>query len=94
VSRWVVSPQDDSAALLGTVEELRHAREEIEQLKVALISRQMIGVAQGMLMLRYGLGLDRSFEYLSRRSQNENIKLRLLAERVIAELSAEGPGQP
>ena len=86
--------QDDSAVLLRAVEELGHAREEIEQLKAGLISRQMIGVAQGMLMLRYSLTLDRSFEYLSRRSQDENIKLRLVAERVIAELSADASGQP
>jgi hypothetical protein len=47
-------------------------------------------VALGMVMLRFGLDLDRAFEYLSRRSQTENVKLRLVAEQVVNELSAEG----
>jgi AmiR/NasT family two-component response regulator len=75
-------------------EELRQVRAELETLKGALQSRQTIGVAQGMIMLRYGLDLDRAFEYLSRRSQTDNIKLRLLADVVIAELSAERRPRP
>jgi AmiR/NasT family two-component response regulator len=90
VSRCGVPPEDEGAVLLGMAEQLREARDEVEQLKAALVSRQMIGVAQGMLMLRYGLSLDRTFEYLSRRSQDENIKLRVVAETVIDELTAEG----
>ncbi len=71
-------------------EELRQTREELQTLKAALVSRQMIGVAQGMLMLRYGLDLDRAFGVLRRRSQDENRKLRMVADVVIEELSAEG----
>ncbi len=71
-------------------EELNQVREELETLKAALVSRQTIGVAQGMLMLRYGLSLDHAFAFLARRSQAENVKLRELAEDVIAELSAQG----
>lgn len=85
-----VPPQDDDAALVGMTEELRQTREELQTLKAALVSRQMIGVAQGMLMLRYGLDLDRAFGVLRRRSQDENRKLRMVADVVIEELSAEG----
>ncbi len=74
----------------GRADELDQAREEIQQLRDALVSRQMIGAAQGMLMLRYGLDLDRAFDYLARRSQTDNIKLRMVAEIVIAELTAVG----
>lgn len=52
-------------------------------LQTALLTRQAIGTAQGMLMQRYGLDLDQSFELLRRYSQDHNIKLRDLAERLV-----------
>jgi len=55
----------------------------VEGLRTALRSRQTIGVAQGMLMQRYKLTLDQSFEVLRRFSQNRNIKLRVLAEHLV-----------
>ncbi len=57
--------------------------EELAGLRTALRSRQLIGVAQGILMQRFELGLDQSFEVLRRYSQNENIKLRDLAEQLV-----------
>ncbi|WP_188895496.1 GAF and ANTAR domain-containing protein [Microlunatus endophyticus] len=51
-----------------------------EGLRAAARSRQIIGVAQGMLMQRFGLTLDQSFELLRRYSQTHNVKLRVLAE--------------
>jgi AmiR/NasT family two-component response regulator len=79
---------DPSApAAPGPADQLRAALEEIEQLKVALVTRHDIGMAQGMLMLRYGISAETAFEYLARRSQDENIKLRDLAPRVVADLS-------
>lgn len=63
-----------------------------ESLRAAARSRQIIGVAQGMLMQRFGLSLDQSFELLRRYSQTHNIKLRVLAERLAESggLSADG----
>lgn len=52
-------------------------------LKQALTTRHRIGVAQGILMQRYGLDLERSLEVLMRYSQQTNIKLRDIAERMI-----------
>lgn len=54
-----------------------------EQMNMALLSRQVIGAAQGMLMQRYGLNLDQSFEVLRRYSQESNIKLRDLAQHLV-----------
>ena len=54
-----------------------------EQLRTALRSRQTIGVAQGILMQRFGLDLDQAFEVLHRYSQDNNIKLRTLAENLV-----------
>jgi AmiR/NasT family two-component response regulator len=71
-------------------EEILAAKGEIAQLNAALQTRHLIGVAQGMLMLRYGIDVQTAFDYLSRRSQDENIKLRELARRVVADLSELG----
>ncbi|SDR95164.1 GAF and ANTAR domain-containing protein [Microlunatus soli] len=57
------------------------ARHE-EGLRAAALSRQTIGIAQGLLMQRFGLTIDQSFELLRRYSADRNIKLRVLAERL------------
>lgn len=54
-----------------------------EGLQTAMLSRQTIGAAQGMLMQRYGLTLDQSFEVLRRTSQQRNLKLRDLAAHLV-----------
>lgn len=56
---------------------------EIDGLRAALHSRHEIGVAQGMLMQRYGLSLDRAFEVLVRRSQGSNTKIRDIASLMV-----------
>jgi GAF domain-containing protein len=48
----------------------------------AVEARHMIGVAQGVLMIRYGLDLDRSFQLLRRYSNRTNTKLRDVARQV------------
>jgi len=53
-----------------------------EGLRAAARSRQVIGVAEGMLMQRFGLTLDQAFELLRRYSRDHNVKLRVLAERL------------
>ena len=65
------------------------ASNQTEQLTTAMHSRHLIGVAQGMLMMRYGLNENQAFQFLSRNSQDTNTKLRDLANKVIAELSQE-----
>lgn len=65
------------------------ASTQTEQLTTAMHSRHLIGVAQGMLMMRYGLNENQAFQFLSRNSQDTNTKLRDLANKVIAELSKE-----
>lgn len=53
-----------------------------EQLELAMVSRQEIGQAVGILMERYGMTADSAFAYLKRLSQNTNVKLRDLAEQL------------
>jgi AmiR/NasT family two-component response regulator len=52
-------------------------------LQTAVQSRLLIGVAQGIVMNRYELTLEQSFEVLRRFSSQANIKLRDLAAAVI-----------
>lgn len=59
------------------------AAEDRESLTDALRSRLAIGIAEGMLMQRFGLTLDQSFELLRRYSQAHNVKLRVLAENLV-----------
>ncbi len=68
--------------------------ERVEGLRTAMQTRHLIGMAQGMLMLRYGLDEAQSFAFLSRTSQQTNVKLRDVAARVAEELGrAPWPGR-
>jgi transcriptional regulator with GAF, ATPase, and Fis domain len=68
---------------------LQAARTE-EQLQSAIAIRAVIGQAQGILMERYSISADRSFEVLRRVSQDTNTRLREIAERLVA--NRETPG--
>ena len=57
--------------------------EENEQLRTALDSRLVIGQASGLLMAWYDINADRAFEYLRRRSMNENRKLIDIATQIV-----------
>jgi len=57
---------------------------KVASLNVALDGRKLIGQAQGILMERHGLDEARAFEVLKRYSQDHNIKLRSVAEHLIA----------
>jgi GAF domain-containing protein len=65
-----------AAAILGHVE-------QVEQLRKALHTRTDIGTAVGILMERYGINPDQAFAFLTRHSQDRNIKVRILARQVI-----------
>lgn len=61
---------------------IRYAQ-EIDGLTEAITSRQLIGQAVGILMERYQLSDERAFAFLSRVSQDRNLKLRVVAQEVI-----------
>lgn len=54
-------------------------------LRAALESRHTIGIAQGILAVRYDLSYDRAFQLLHRLSNDHNVKLRDLAQEVLDE---------
>jgi GAF domain-containing protein len=57
---------------------------EITNLQEAVTARTAIGQAVGIVMERYGLTDDRAFAFLARLSQNRNVKLRLVAQEIVA----------
>jgi GAF domain-containing protein len=61
---------------------LAAARHE-ETLHEAIDARTLIGQAQGILMERFGLDPDKAFDVLRRYSQDSNVKLRRVAERLV-----------
>ncbi len=59
------------------------AAQEQSGLQQAVATRQLIGQAQGILMERHKITGDQAFALLVRHSQQDNIKLRELAERLV-----------
>jgi GAF domain-containing protein len=57
---------------------------QTENLWQAIDARKRVGQAQGILMERFDLNEDQAFAVLMRYSQNNNIKLREVAERLIS----------
>lgn len=71
--------------LSSTADEFR--REALDDtLPQVLDARMVIEQAKGALMLAYGINADQAFHVLRWRSQETNIKLRLVAERMVAAL--------
>lgn len=61
---------------------LDYAR-QIDQLQEAISTRQLIGQAVGMVMERFSIDEARAFGFLTRLSSHENVKLRVVAERLL-----------
>jgi hypothetical protein len=59
------------------------ASQEGEQLQTALLSRDRIGQAKGIIMERYGVDEVRAFQMMRRLSQEDNVRLVDIAQRVI-----------
>ncbi|MBO1756505.1 GAF and ANTAR domain-containing protein [Allobranchiibius sp. CTAmp26] len=57
--------------------------QEIENRNQGMITRTVIGQAEGILMERYGIGPDEAFSFLRRASQETNQKLALVAEQLV-----------
>lgn len=65
---------------------------EIAGLRQAVSARHHIGQAQGILMAQHRVDADAAFELLRRYSQTHNVKLRSVADHVIA--TGQMPGAP
>ena len=76
----------DLAVLFGVhVANALSAARLVSDLEVAIGSRHSIGLAQGILMERYGIDQERAFEFLRRMSSTSNRKLREVAADLVSE---------
>jgi PAS domain S-box-containing protein len=92
--------RDDQGAVIGThgfyvdvSPQPDQDREDLVTAKLAEITEQRAGIeqAKGMLMLIYGISDSAAFNLLKWLSQEANIKLRLLAERITEDFRGVGP---
>jgi GAF domain-containing protein len=91
ISMYFRLPQDftrddvDRAETFAThVSVVLGSMREEAQLRVAVLSKHLIGQAQGILMERYDLTSGQAFGVLRRYSQTANRKLREVAEQVVS----------
>lgn len=73
----------DGMALAAHVGVALAGAQEVENLEKAIGGRTVIGQATGILMERFDMVPDRAFGFLSRLSQQKNVKLRVLAEQIV-----------
>ena len=71
-----------AAIALAGAQVHEHDLDTITGLTEALVARDVIGQAKGILMANRGIDADDAFALLSRTSQNQNVKVRVVAEQV------------
>ncbi len=84
VSAFTAEDIADGLALAAHIGVALAAAQQVEHLELALRRRTVIGQATGVLMERFDLAPDRAFSVLSRLSQQKNVKLRDIAEEIVA----------
>lgn len=78
-----------ASAAIASARRYAKARTLAEHLHKALDSRALIDQAIGIVMSRRGIGAEQAFDELARESQNNNIKLRDLAGRIVDNASRQ-----
>lgn len=81
-----------AAIALTNAQAYQRSRDLVEQLNEAIQTRDVIGQAKGILMVRENLTADAAFERLRAMSQSSNVKLRDVARQVADEVRGERPG--
>jgi GAF domain-containing protein len=76
-----------AAIALANARTYEGARKLSEQLQEAITSRAVIEQAKGVLMSQHHIDADEAFGLLRSRSTRNNIKLRTVAEEIVAEVS-------
>lgn len=83
-----------AAVSVHNAQVLTGARDTIEQLKVALVSRTVIDQTIGILRSRAGGSADEAFAHLRTISQAENVKLAVIAKRLVDDAVVQAATQP
>ena len=74
---------DQAGVTLANAQVLASTHRMAENLMEALKSRERIGQAKGILMVKQGLSDEEAFEILVKLSQTSNIKLREIAQKIV-----------
>jgi AmiR/NasT family two-component response regulator len=77
-----------AAEAIAAAVELAGARAVAAQMEQAMASRAVIEQAKGVLMGRHGIDEVVAFEMLRKQSQEQNLKLRVLAAQVVSEVTS------
>ena len=82
-AKWDADAESVGSVLAAHAAAALVATQREQQLQAALLSRDQIGQAKGIIMERYGVDAVRAFEMLLQLSQEGNVKLIDVARRVI-----------
>jgi GAF domain-containing protein len=82
--KWDVEAESVGSVLAAHAAAAIVATQQEQQLKAALLTRDRIGQAKGVIMERFNVDDVRAFQMLRQLSQEGNVKLVEVAERVIA----------
>ncbi|MFF7444598.1 MULTISPECIES: ANTAR domain-containing protein [unclassified Streptomyces] len=88
------APPASSAVALERTEQIQLLREEVEQLRQAIVSRPVIDQARGILMAAHSCTPEEAWAILRTTSQLSNTKLRSVAEALTAGTRPDGPPPP
>jgi ANTAR domain len=88
--------EDARARLLATVEQVHEGRSQREilhdsvfaRLRTRLDTMPVIGQAKGILMAQHRCGPDEAFDLLRRASQSANVKVSVLAARIVEQIAS------
>jgi hypothetical protein len=88
---FAVETRGEGLAFAAQAAGALHSARDKEDLRAAMATRNLIGQAQGILMERFKMTAEQAFAVLSRISQQSNVKLRDVAQRLID--TGETPGR-
>jgi PAS domain-containing protein len=80
-----------TGAVLAAAFQQARLRDLAENLDRALVSRQEIDEAKGIVMEQRRCGPDEAFQYLAALSQRENVKVRVLAHLIVSQAAGIAP---
>ena len=82
-----------AAVVVNNITSYASANEEVAGLRIAMQSRAVIEQAKGILIARDHCDADQAFDILKRISQNHNVKLHDIAQRII-DTAQKHPSEP
>jgi AmiR/NasT family two-component response regulator len=83
VAAFATDDIHEGVALAAHVAVALAGAQQVENMNIALQGRTIIGQAEGILMERFSLTSEQAFKVLTRLSQDNNVKLRQIADKIV-----------